>query len=843
MNIFAKSDLPNTAIYHDKQLPQKPRILQSDPEFARNDWAIYISNLPQRAGVPTQYIRKLLLKELADNGLDEMDQVGHPGMVTIVQDAEHTYTVTDSGRGFDDTPEELAYRFSIAKAMVSSKQWRKPTRGCVGNGLRVIVGAVASGGGRIIVKTRDRQVTLRPRIDGITTIEDIQKIDWPVGTAITVEIDPAYPASGDTLEWAQLAIQLARNSDKPFLRKPSPWWFDADHLSLNMLAAIDPAYTLAWFVSQLDRCSSREIGQQVTARFGKGRLCRDLSKPEATELLNLLRRADQPVITPKQLGPMKSGAWKHEQLNDGYACEKGTFESGRSPHAQIPFLVEAWAATCETQFNADDDYDDDVYSTDIIGFTINRSPVIVQFDSFREGRSRNVSLVLGDTRCELSVPKGAFRFALNITSPHIPILGDNKTPSLNLFRDSIQKVVEAAIRRSARKSPPQLISRRDDEDGDEGAKLKSPKNKSQRSQVLAILEDGEAIAEASGDGSLSFNQRSLYYVVRTRVRGLEAGYFGQLVTEYENEYDEIPGMFRNNRGAFYEPHTSQVIPLGTLTVESYRRSPWLYQSVSICEKEDNVHMLRQSGFAERWDCFLLSSSGFTTRALKDLIDYIGSTASDEPVRVFSMIDADAHGSVIFQTLVRETKARAARKIEVVNLGLFPWEGMANGLQHESGLIEQNRKKNKGKFRRTKVADYIIERDQHNQRTGNPNGEPIWEEWLQDNRIELNAMTSPQRVAWVEQKFALHHVEKVIPPEEIAQATFSEQLSSAITEQVQAEVLRSQEAWIAEEIEVRLGKVRSPDNIGSQVAHYLKSHRTDRWTHAIDALVERIMVEK
>ena len=122
MNIFAKSDLSSTAIYHDKQLPQKPRILQSDPEFTRNDCSIYISNLSQRAGVPTQYIRKLLLKELADNGLDEMDRVGHPGMVTIVQDAEHTYTVTDSGRGFDDTPEELAYRFSIAKAMVSSKQ-------------------------------------------------------------------------------------------------------------------------------------------------------------------------------------------------------------------------------------------------------------------------------------------------------------------------------------------------------------------------------------------------------------------------------------------------------------------------------------------------------------------------------------------------------------------------------------------------------------------------------------------------------------------------------------------------------------------------------------------------
>jgi hypothetical protein len=121
MNIFAKSELPDTAIYHDKQVPQQPRYLQFEPEFTRNDWAIYISNLSQRAGVPTQCIRKLVLKELVDNALDEMDRAGQPGMVTIVQDAEHTYTVTDGGHGFNDAPEELAYRFSIAKAMVSSK--------------------------------------------------------------------------------------------------------------------------------------------------------------------------------------------------------------------------------------------------------------------------------------------------------------------------------------------------------------------------------------------------------------------------------------------------------------------------------------------------------------------------------------------------------------------------------------------------------------------------------------------------------------------------------------------------------------------------------------------------
>jgi hypothetical protein len=111
-----------------------------------------------------------------------------------------------------------------------------PTRGCVGNGLRVIVGSVVSGGGRIIVKTRNQQISLRPRLDGTAAIEDFQAIDWQAGSAITIEIDPKYYANEGTLNWANVAIELARCSSEPFARKPSHWWYDRDHLALNMLS-------------------------------------------------------------------------------------------------------------------------------------------------------------------------------------------------------------------------------------------------------------------------------------------------------------------------------------------------------------------------------------------------------------------------------------------------------------------------------------------------------------------------------------------------------------------------------------------------------------------------------
>jgi len=68
---------------------------------------------------------------------------------------------------------------------------------------------------------------LAPRLDGTTAIEEITSIKWPIGAAITIEIDRSYHAHGDTLKWAQLAIQLAQNSDTAFNRKPHPLWFDA----------------------------------------------------------------------------------------------------------------------------------------------------------------------------------------------------------------------------------------------------------------------------------------------------------------------------------------------------------------------------------------------------------------------------------------------------------------------------------------------------------------------------------------------------------------------------------------------------------------------------------------
>jgi DNA topoisomerase VI subunit B len=689
----------------------------SDTEFTRHDWSIYISNLPQRAGVPTCCIRSLILKELVDNALDEMDRVGRPGEVTLTQESKHSYTVTDRGRGFPDSPLELAHRFSIAKGMVSSKQWRKPTRGCVGNGLRVIVGAAVSGSGRIKVRTRNQAITLRPRLDGTTAVDAVETIDWPIGTAITTEIDPQYPAQPDTLWWAQTAITLAKQTGSAFSRKPMPSWYDADHLAHNMLAAIGTEKTVAWFVSQLDRCTSREIGQLVTSKFGKGRLCRDMNKADAADLLRLLQSQTASSFKPKQLGPMGPNAWKHEELTDGYAFEEGTFTTGRAePYAKIPFLVEVWTATCALP--DDGQCGRDLYPVDIIGCTINRSPAIIDLHSYRDGITRSANVSLGSEYIHLDVPKGAFAFAVNITTPHIPILGDNKTPALGAFAKAVKAAVERAIKKSARNNPPVLFTRAKDngEDNDED----KPERVFQRDAILQVL---PLAIERSGEGGYNFSLRSLYYRVRILTKAIindepAYNYFAAVITDYEAEYGEIEKLIRDTRGVYIAPHGGELTPMGTVTVSAYSRPPWSYSNMLFLEKEDLVSALRQSGFLDRWDCFAMSSKGFSSRAARDLIDKIGAQCKEEPTKFFSVHDADASGSVINQTLIKATKARGARVVEVIDLGLFPWSALAQGLLRERAERKSNKKR--------PVADYIKARDQTNRSNGNPGNEPNWE---------------------------------------------------------------------------------------------------------------------
>ncbi|TWH57213.1 hypothetical protein DesLBE_1478 [Desulfitobacterium sp. LBE] len=105
--------------------------------FEREDWKLFrnMETLPQKAGVPESKLSMLVCKELVDNALDLCGacEIGYEGDL---------FYVKDRGVGLDPD------LFSISRPLRSSKYLRLPTRGALGNGLRVVAGAVAASGGR-----------------------------------------------------------------------------------------------------------------------------------------------------------------------------------------------------------------------------------------------------------------------------------------------------------------------------------------------------------------------------------------------------------------------------------------------------------------------------------------------------------------------------------------------------------------------------------------------------------------------------------------------------------------------------------------------------------------------
>ena len=191
-------------------------------EFERADWTSFrtVEGLQQKAGVPQSKLRRLVLKELTDNALDT------GAMVRIGELPNGGYFVEDSGNGIEGQPEEIARLFSIARPMISTKLLRLPTRGALGNGLRVVAGAVLASEGFLIVTTRNRRIELRPERTGSTTVVTVTPVDFPVGTRVEIGFGPAIPADEDTFHWATVALEMIggqsyKGRSSPWVRRPA----------------------------------------------------------------------------------------------------------------------------------------------------------------------------------------------------------------------------------------------------------------------------------------------------------------------------------------------------------------------------------------------------------------------------------------------------------------------------------------------------------------------------------------------------------------------------------------------------------------------------------------------
>jgi hypothetical protein len=719
--------------------------LQTFPilKFERADWALFrtIDGLQQKAGVPAHRLRRLVLKELADNALDEAGEA----RVGQLPDGAG-YFIEDDGGGID--PDEVARLFSIARPLVSTKLLRLPIRGALGNGLRVVAGAVLASGGTLSVVTRNRRLELKPEYDGTTTVVSATDVAFPAGTRVEICFGPALAADSAVLAWAQLACGLARGS--VYAGRSSPWWYDgAQFHELLCAAGSRPVREL---VASLDGCTGATAGVIVAAAKLTRAPCNTVKPDQATALLQAARCHAKPV-TAERLGAIGPDAFP----GYAYVTVSGVAKFGSvAPVAEIPFVVECWAAKAtrgETRLTV----------------CVNRTPITGEIYAARDKRDIDAfGCGLRNTIAQAPI-EAQFALVINVTTPHMPITSDGKEPNLRPFLASIAAAAAKAVKKAHRPTSEGRITQKD--------------------IVLDHIDD--AIADVSGDEGLPFNQRQLLYVLRPIVRDengkeLTTPNFNNIITDYENEHGEIPLMYREPRGSIYHPHRGDTIMLGTLSVEDYERPAWTFNKVVFIEKEGWVEALKAVHWPERHDCMLMSSKGFTTRAARDLVDKLAE--HDEPVTIFCVHDADAYGTMIHQTFQEATKARDARKIRIINLGLEPWEAVALELEVEN--VDE-------KDRRKPVADYVCDREDGKH----------WEDWLQAHRVELNAMTTPQFIEWLDGKMASYA--KLIPPTDVLETELEERIEKKVRDAVVERILR--EANVDAQVADAIAAIESPDS--------------------------------
>jgi hypothetical protein len=736
---------------------QPPEIF----EFRREDWALFrtVEGLQQKAGVSKDLLRRLILKELADNGLDNDARVA-------VGQIDGGYFVEDDGPGIDGTPEQIASLFSIARPMLSSKLWRLPTRGALGNGLRVVAGGVLASDGSLTVTTRDKRLVLRPEFNGTTTVVSVEPVDT-VGTRIEIGFGPALPEDTRALEWARTAIAMR---GKSYAGSTSPHWYDSSAFRELLLAA--GSRPVRELIVNLDGCSGKAAEIIAAARLPWGVTCSSVTREQSGALLRAACRLARPVNPNRLLGVGPTF-----DTDSAYASKTGNLNG-------VPFLVEAWArpARGKTTLSA----------------CVNRTPVTGSVKAWRDKREINAHGCGLNHRIAEAPKDKQFHLRVNVITPHMPLTSDGKLPNLEAFFDPIAGAVSSAVRK---------------------AHIPSANGTSQKTIVLEHLD--EAITKVSDNGRYRFNQRQLFYALRPIIReetgkDLTIGNFNGIITDYEADHGEIPGMYREPRGSIYHPHRKETITLGTLMVEEYERPVWTFNKVVYIEKEGFSEALKDARWAERHDCMLMSSKGFSTRAARDLIDKLAE--HDEPVTIFCVHDADAYGTMIFQTFQEATKARGARKINVVNLGLEPWEARAMGLEEET--VEE-------KDRGRPVADYVRERD---------GDDEDWEEWLQTRRVELNAMTTPQFIEWLDGKMAAYG--KLIPPVEVLEKELADRIEKKVRAETTERILR--EANFEDQVAAAVAAISKPtgDVMAKEIEELFRREPEREWRDHIKEIASK-----
>lgn len=339
----------------------------------------------------------------------------------------------------------------------------------------------------------------------------------------------------------------------------------------------------------------------------------------------------------------------------------------------------------------------------------------------------------------------------------------------------------------------------------------------------------ECYLKASGNDTLPAGARQIFYVARPLLeertdKPLIYSYFSQvLLPNYIREHGKADwNVVYDDRGHFAEPHSKRIIGLGTLNVRAYLSRvkdlevgeadfdpagittygpSGSYGAVLYVEKEGFMPLFKQVKLGKRYDLAIMSSKGMSVTAARELVD---SICSEHNIPLLVLHDFNSAGIIIKDTLENDTRRHVHMgAYHVIDLGLQ--HGDIGGLSPEP---------NNSNISSERLSEAGL------------SGAAI--NFLSNQRVELNAMTSPQLVEFVERKLQQHGIKKVIPDDATLKETYeafvkSDRLSEAFD--------KMKEDFDDDD------PIEAPKNLGAQVKKKMKEQPDITWHRAIELVID------
>ncbi len=340
----------------------------------------------------------------------------------------------------------------------------------------------------------------------------------------------------------------------------------------------------------------------------------------------------------------------------------------------------------------------------------------------------------------------------------------------------------------------------------------------QKEAAVMVME--RAYLQARGPVQAPVRPRQIMYVARKKIeelsgQPLDGNYFSQvLLVDFMKTYSELTRDWIINwdeRGHFEEPHGGVRIGVGTESVREYlaNRDHNSYGAVLVPEKEGFEETFKAYQLQERYDLAIMSSKGMSTTSARKLIEAL----SGENVTIFCLHDFDISGMTILSTSSRNTdRYEFERTPDVIDMGLRLSDVLEMGLESEAVEIPSD------------PTNRLLRDGATAEEIAFLRGTPNWDRddgkrRFRGQRVELNAMTNPQLIEFIERKLQAHGVTKVIPDES--------RLRREFRDDVHAERVEERMAAVRAEIDAEMKNFEPPDGLHGMVEDGLPGTHASR----------------